>query len=121
MGLRNLALADHHRLEWELKGALAVDWKGSLTWSEYPADSERLVTEHTAWGYGVRLVERDEIGWLEPRLVAPPPVAAFAPGDACLTTTPLIARLPENGRVSETAMQKPCPPVNAVPCIAQGD
>ena len=29
----------------------------------------------------MRLVERDEIGRLEPRLAAPPPVAAYAPGE----------------------------------------
>ena len=89
MGLRNLALADHHRLERELQGALAVEWNGSLTWSEDPADSERLVAEHTAWGYEVRLVERHEIGRFEPRLVAPPPVAAYALGEGALD--PVVA------------------------------
>ena len=82
--LRNLAITDYRRLERELNGALAVDWNGALTWSEEPAESERAVAEHTAWGYDVRLVEEDEIRRLEPRLVAPPPVAAFAPGEGAL-------------------------------------
>ena len=43
-----------------------------------------MVTEHTAWGYDVRLVERDEVRRLEPRLAAPPPVAAYAPGEGAL-------------------------------------
>ena len=101
LGLRNLALADHHRLERELKGALAVDWHGSLTWSEDPADSERLVAEHARWGYDVRLVERGETGRLEPRLAAPPPVAAYAPGEGALdpvaATTALVGAAVEAG------------------------
>ena len=82
--LRNPAIADYHRLEQELNGALAIDWNGALSWSADPAESERLVTEHTAWGYDVRLVERDEIHRLEPHLAAPPPVAAHAPGEGAL-------------------------------------
>ena len=112
MGLRNLALADHHRLERELKGALAVEWNGSLTWSEDPADSERLVAEHTAWGYEVRLVERDEIGRLEPRLVAPPPVAAYAPGEGALdpvaaTSTLVRAAVEAGARLVEDSEVQP--------------
>ena len=68
--LRNLAIADYRRLERELNGALAIDWNGVLTWSGNPAESERLVAEHTARGHDVRLVERDEIRPLEPRLAA---------------------------------------------------
>ena len=82
--LRNLAIADYRRLEDELSGALAVEWNGALTWSEDPAESERAVAEYTAWGYDVRLVETDEIRRLEPRLAAPPPVAAYAPGEGAL-------------------------------------
>ena len=101
VALRTLALADHHRLERELKGALAVDWNGSLSWSEDPGDSERLVAEHAGWGHAVRLVERDEIGRLEPLLAALPPVAAFAPGEGALdpvaATTALVRAAVEAG------------------------
>ena len=82
--LRNLATTDYRRLENELSGALAIDWNGALTWTEDPAESERAVTEHTAWGYDVRLVEKDEIRRLEPGFVAPPPVAAHAPGEGAI-------------------------------------
>ena len=82
--LRSLAIEDYHRLERELNGALAIDWNGALAWSGSPADSERLVAEHTAWGHDVGLVESDEIRRLEPHLVAPPPVAAYAPGEGAL-------------------------------------
>ena len=51
-----------------------------LTRSGNPVESERVVTEHAAWGYDVRLVKRDEIRRLEPRLAAPPPVATHASG-----------------------------------------
>ena len=82
--LRNLAIADYHRLERELNGALAVDWNGALTWSADPTESERLVAEHTAWGYDVRLVEKDEIRRLEPHLDVLPKVAAYVAGEGAL-------------------------------------
>ena len=82
--LRNAAIADYRRLDRELNGALAVEWNGALIWSGNPLDSERLVAEHTAWGHDVRLVEEDEIRRLEPRLAAPPAVAAHAPGEGAL-------------------------------------
>ena len=97
--LRNLAIADYRRLEQELNGALAVDWNGALTWSEDPAESERAVAEHTAWGYDVRLVEEDEIRRLEPHLVAPPPVAAHAPGEGAID--PVAATLALVGAARE--------------------
>ena len=97
--LRNLAIADYRRLEQELNGALAVDWNGALTWSENPTESERVVAEHTAWGYDVRLVERDEIRQLEPQLVALPPVAAYAPGEGALD--PVAATLTLVGAAME--------------------
>ena len=46
-----------------------------------------MVAEHTTWGYDVRLVERDEIRRLEPHFVAPPPIAAYAPGEGALDPT----------------------------------
>lgn len=62
-----------------------------LTWSEDPTESEGAFAEHTAWGYDVRLVEKDEICRLEPGLAAPPPIAAYAPGEGVLD--PIAATL----------------------------
>ena len=99
--LRNLAIADYRRLERELDGALTIDWNGALTWSGNPAKSERLVAEHIAWGHAVRLVERDEIRRLVPRLAAPPLVAAHAPGEGALdpvaATLTLVRAAVESG------------------------
>ena len=101
--LRNLALADYLRLEQELNGALAIDWNGALTWSEIPSESERVVAEHTAWGYDVRLVEEGEIRRLEPQLVSPPPVAAYARGEGALD--PVAATLTLVGAAIEAGAQ----------------
>ena len=99
--LRNLAIGDYHRLEEELGGALSIDWSGALTWSGNPAESERMVADHTAWGYDVQLVETKEIADLEPNLVAPPPVAAYAPCEGALdpisATRVLVAAAEEKG------------------------
>ena len=99
--LRNLAIGDYHRLEEELRGALSIDWSGALTWSADPAESERMVAEHTAWGYDVRLVEAPQVADLEPNLAVPPPVAAYAPTEGALdpvaATRALVAAAEETG------------------------
>ncbi len=98
---RNLAIGDYRRLERELGGALPIDWRGALTWSADPAASERAVAEHAAWGYDVRLVEARNIAVLEPNLVAPPPVAVYAPSEGALdpvaATGALVAAAGEKG------------------------
>ena len=81
--LRNLAIADYRRLERELDGALAIDWNGALAWSANPAESERLVVEHAAWGHDVRLVEREEIRRLEPRTRRTATGRGPCPGRGC--------------------------------------
>jgi glycine/D-amino acid oxidase-like deaminating enzyme len=92
--LRHLAIQEYRRLERELVHALRVDWCGALTWTRDLAATERLVREHAAWGYDVRLVERDQIAALEPNLVDPPRLAAFAASegavDPALATTALV-------------------------------
>jgi glycine/D-amino acid oxidase-like deaminating enzyme len=92
--LRHLAIQEYRRLEQELAHALQVDWCGALSWTRDLAETERLVREHAAWGYDVRLVERDEIAALEPNLVDPPRLAAFAASegavDPALATSVLV-------------------------------
>lgn len=55
---------------------LGVTWSGGLLW-DLPGDTlEAFATEHAAWGYPVRLVDRREIAAFEPHLANPPERAA---------------------------------------------
>jgi glycine/D-amino acid oxidase-like deaminating enzyme len=87
--LRLLGMGEWRRLEDELGGALGVAWRGCLIWDLVEHDLEAFARRHAAWGYDVRLVERDEIAALEPGLIAPPVLAAYAAGDG--TVDPVIA------------------------------
>ena len=76
--LRVQAMQDFYRLDSELAGALGVNWSGCLTWDLTQAELQEYAHVHAAWGYDVRLVEREEIRALEPGLVDPPARAAYA-------------------------------------------
>lgn len=82
--LRHLAIREYHRLEQDLGHALRVDWCGALTWNRELAETERMVREHAAAGYDIRLVERDEIARLEPNLIDPPDCAAYAASEGAV-------------------------------------
>ncbi len=82
--LRHLAVQEYHRLEHDLRHAFRVDWCGALTWNRDSADTVRFAHEHAAWGFDVRLVERDEIAVLEPNLIEPPDCAAYAGSEGAL-------------------------------------
>jgi len=87
--LRVLSMGEWRRLEAELDGTLGVVWRGCLMWDLPDHELEAFARRHAAWGYDVRLVEREEIAALEPGLVAPPERAAYAAGDA--TVEPVAA------------------------------
>jgi glycine/D-amino acid oxidase-like deaminating enzyme len=87
--LRFLSMHEWRRLEDELGGALGVAWQGCLIWDLAYHELEEFARGHAAWGYDVRLVERDEIAALEPGLIAPPERAAYAAGDG--TVEPVAA------------------------------
>jgi glycine/D-amino acid oxidase-like deaminating enzyme len=87
--LRFLSMQEWRRLEDELSGALGVAWQGCLIWDLADHELEEFARSHAAWGYDVRLVERDEIAVLEPGLIASPERAAYAAGDA--TVEPVVA------------------------------
>jgi glycine/D-amino acid oxidase-like deaminating enzyme len=87
--LRFLSMQEWRRLEDELDGALGVVWRGCLIWDLADHELEAFARRHAAWGYDVRLVERDEIAALEPGLIAPPVLAAYAAGDG--TVEPVAA------------------------------
>jgi glycine/D-amino acid oxidase-like deaminating enzyme len=62
------AIAEWHRLERELVGAIEIQWGGSVTWSR----TEELrddVRNHREWGYDVRLIESAELTSLLPNVV----------------------------------------------------
>ena len=79
--LRQSAIGDWKRLEGALRGAVSVSWTGALSWDADLADTERLVAHHARAGYDVRLVSATEISELEPGLIAPPRIAAYAPSE----------------------------------------
>jgi glycine/D-amino acid oxidase-like deaminating enzyme len=82
--LRFVSMGEWRRLEDELDGELGVVWQGCLIWDLADDELEEFARRHAAWGYDVRLVERDEIAALEPGLIAPPERAAYAAGDGTI-------------------------------------
>jgi glycine/D-amino acid oxidase-like deaminating enzyme len=82
--LRHLAIEEYRRLEHDLAQSLRVDWCGAMTWRWDIADTQRFAQEHAAWGYDVRIVERDEIARLEPNLIQLPVCAAYAANEGAL-------------------------------------
>ena len=63
---------------------LKVNWCGSLLW-DVPADELRAFEkQHSAWGYNVRLLNRAETSRIEPALIEPPEMVAFAPDEGVI-------------------------------------
>jgi glycine/D-amino acid oxidase-like deaminating enzyme len=81
--LRVHAMAAWRTWEAEVPG-LAVDWCGGLFSDAAPDALTAFVDGHRAWGYDIRLVDRDEAARLEPQMVEPPAVAAHAPGEGAV-------------------------------------
>lgn len=90
VALRLQAIDDWHRLQRALPG-LPVTWSGGLLWDLPRSGLEAYVRQHRGWGYDLRLVEREEIGRLEPALADPPALAVHAPGEGAVD--PLAAAL----------------------------
>jgi glycine/D-amino acid oxidase-like deaminating enzyme len=74
--LRIRAMAEWKRLAEDVPG-LPVSWQGGLCWDRPRAELERLAADHSAWGYGIREVDRDEAARIEPNLAEPPDFALF--------------------------------------------
>lgn len=100
--LRHLAIQEYRRLEQDLKYALRVNWCGALTWNLDLADTERFVREHAAWGYDVRLIERDEIAVLEPNLIELPDYAAYAASEGAIEPAAATEALVHGARQAGT-------------------
>lgn len=74
--LRRRAMAEWRRLAAAVP-ALPLAWCGGLKWDVAPADRERFLQQHNAWGYGIRLVDRTGAARLEPNLADPPDQALY--------------------------------------------
>lgn len=74
--LRRHSIDLWHGLARTLPG-LPIRFDGSLTWDMSPAELDRYVPQHTAWGYRVRLVGREEMRAREPALIEMPERAAL--------------------------------------------
>jgi len=72
--LRERAMLEWRRLDREVPG-LAVDWCGGLIWDLPPDELAAYAEQHSAWGYGIRRVDRAEILRIEPNLKNPPDLA----------------------------------------------
>ena len=67
--LRMAAIAEWHRLAARLPG-LPLRWCGGICWDV--DDLDAFARQHTAWGYRVAELGRDQIARLEPHLADPP-------------------------------------------------
>ena len=73
----------------EVHPKLAVNWCGGLLWDlEEPALHD-YVKRQSQLGYDVRVVVRDEAFGIEPNLLTPPIIAAFAAGEGMIE--PVVA------------------------------
>ena len=84
--LRRRALEEHRLLQQELDGP-GTRWCGSLQWGTRPMPAPARLHP------GERLVGPDEVGRLEPRLVAPPAVALLTTTDGAVDAPALTAAL----------------------------
>jgi glycine/D-amino acid oxidase-like deaminating enzyme len=92
-GLRQAALGAFRRLHGQLGSALPVSWCGAFSWMEEVETIERLVAEHAAAGCELRLMGRKDIAPIEPSLLDPPEVAAYAPSEGALDPGPATLAL----------------------------
>ncbi len=86
--LRERAMLEWRRLAREVPG-LAVNWCGGLIWDLPPDELEAYAKQHSAWGYGIRRVDRAEILRIEPNLKNPPDLALHVAEEG--VTEPLAA------------------------------
>ncbi len=57
---------------------LQVNWCGSLLWDVSADELRAFEKQHTAWGYSVRLLDREGIKRIEPHLREPPEIVAYS-------------------------------------------
>lgn len=90
--LETKAVREFARLADEL-GPLPVAARGALVWLDSDEATATLVAEQRAAGVRMELLDRARILELEPRLAAPPALAAWAPDDFAVEAADLTCQL----------------------------
>jgi glycine/D-amino acid oxidase-like deaminating enzyme len=88
--LRFDSLQRWHRLEQELPD-LGVSWGGSLTYDMNQQELHRYAAEFGGRGYPLRLVDGADARVLEPNLLAPPVLAAYAEAEGAVEASAATA------------------------------
>jgi glycine/D-amino acid oxidase-like deaminating enzyme len=83
--LRMKGILDWHRLQHELGDRLAINWNGSLAWSDDGAAMQTAYAEHASWGYPTHMISAIEAAKQEPSLSAYPDQAAHSPMEGSLS------------------------------------
>lgn len=96
--LRSRAMREWSRLAAELP-AVGLSWCGGLCSDLPPAELVAYVAQHAAWGYDVRLVDRDETLRIEPALAEPPALAAHAAGEGVVEPGAAVTALLDDAGV----------------------
>lgn len=108
--LRMKAILDWHRLQNELGDRLAINWNGSIAWTDDVEDMAHEVAEHASWGYPTRMISRAEAVAREPALSGYPDQAAHSSLEGSLspseTAQALLAAATEHGaRISDDGVR----------------
>lgn len=82
--LRYQSLAEYHRLDGELKGALGLQWGGSLCFDTGRDDQEERLARFQALGYAVEAVSHNQFRDLEPNYEKPPEHALHLALEGCI-------------------------------------
>ena len=99
-------------LDREWKGALNLQWTGSLSWSGDPEGARELqqqVAQHQVWGYPAYLIDPDELRSMEEQIVPGPVLAAAfceyeGSVDPTHTTQVFLNKAQEHG----ARVERPC-------------
>lgn len=84
VAFRQAVLVEWHRVEAELRGRLAIEWSGALSWFADAPATEHLAHQLLLAGYPVHLLTAAQVRALEPHLQAVPAHALFAPKEGAL-------------------------------------
>ena len=82
--LRNHAIAEWHQVEKDFKGQMKINWSGSIMWRGNLSDTENTARELFGMGGKFRLLDRKELGLMEPNLKEIPEKAIFAPNEGSI-------------------------------------